>query len=178
METKIDNEAVKTEKPAEPVQDGKAAEKKTLTERHRVLKIVVLFWAALTIIYGITVISGSKEGYTVHDFLSNGSHYTIHYSWSLVVCRNAYGIAAVVEGFLMLGVWTRLNGLRKDGPALLTAFFVLSFFVYLVYRVFLSMAHDEVAAFDTVAYINLGCTAAMIAGSWLYRERTKDLYVR
>ena len=180
METKADNEVAKTEKPAEPAQAGKAAAEveEVPADRHRILRIAVLVWAALTIVYGITVISGSKNGFRVIDSLFNGSHYTIYYSWGLMVCRNAYGIAAVVEGFLLLGVWTRLHGLRKDGPALLTAFFVLSFFVYLVYRVFLSMAHSEVAAFDTVAYINLGCTAAMIAGSWLYRERAKDLYVR
>ena len=179
MDTKDLNEVAKTEKPAVPVQAVKAAEAEDGSvpmDWHRVLRIVVLVWAAITVYYGITVISGSKDGLTVS--LTNGSHYTIYYSWELVVCRNVYGIAAVTEGFLLLGVWTRLHGLRKDGPALLTAFFVLSFFVYLVYRVFLSMAHSEVKAFDTVAWTNLLFTAAMIAGSWLYRERAKDLYVR
>ena len=178
MDTKELNEVVKTEKPAEPAQAGKAAAAEVPADRHRILRIGVLIWAALTIVYGITVISGSKEGFSVPAFPWTGTNVTIYYSWGLMLCRNGYGIAAVVEGFLLLGVWTRLHGLRKDGPVLLTAFFVLSFFVYLVYRVFLSMAHSDVEAFDTVAWINLGCTAAVIVGSWLYHDRTRNLYVR
>ena len=180
METKDLNEAAKTEKPAEPAQAGKAAAEaeEVPADRHRILRIAVLVWAALTIVYGITVISGSKEGFRVPAFPWTGTNVTIYYSWGLMAGRNAYGIAAAVEGFLLLGVWTRLHGLRKDGPVLLTAFFVLSFFVYLVYRVFLSMAHSEVAAFDAVAWINLGCTAAAITGSWLYHDRTRSLYIR
>ena len=177
METKVDYEAVKTETPAEAVPAGMAAkeeEEKAPADWHRILRIVVLAWAVWTVCYGISVISGSKHGFQVASHTS----ITIYNSWGLMVCRNVYGIVVAAEGFLLLGVWTRLRGLRKDGPGWLTAFLVLSFFVYLVYRVFLSMGHSEVEALDNIAWTNLACTAAMIAGSWVYRERTKNLYVR
>ena len=175
MDTTVHNETEKTEKPAEPVPAGKAAAEEEGTvpaDRHRILQIVVLAWAALTVIYGMAVLSGIEKGY--YDFVQK----SFFFSWPLMECRKAYGIAVVAEGFLLLAVWTRLHGLRKDGPVWLTAFFVLSFFVYLVYRIYLGPSHSGIDVFDSIAYINLGCTAAMIAGSWMYRERAKDVYVR
>ena len=145
-------------------------EKKKQRDWYRIAVIALAVLAAMTILYGVSLVARCTDPVPGPSDGSGGITY--YYSGGIPIVRSTYGFVMVGMGFLLFGICAWLHGRRRGGAVMLGVFFSVAFIAYLAYRFWLRRAQEGRPILGTAAWIHMICMLAVMAGSvWFFGFR-------
>ena len=138
---------------------------------HSFLMVVMIIGAILTVISGITTITGTQYAQQGLDV-----YYIYHIYPNLKTCDAFYGLGTILLGVFQLITRNRLNRFRKNGPTMLKSWYILSILIQCLYLLSFSSI-TGIDTFNQSTITNLLGSLIMLLINGVYYSHRKDMFI-